>query len=75
MQQDQVRYDTAAFLSEGEKESFVTTMKTTEKLDNTFIYQLKGRPVFAFGDIWLKQGQKVIADSNALLWMDGALDG
>lgn len=42
--------------------------------ENAFIYSIKGRPAFAFGDIYLKPNQKVIADSRALLWMDGEID-
>jgi len=46
-----------------------------EKVANqAFVYQIKGRPAFAYGDIYLNEGQKVIADSNALLWMDGGID-
>jgi len=34
-------------------------------------YLVKGRPAFAFVDIYLKQNQKVLANAGAMLWMDG----
>ena len=39
-----------------------------------FVYQIKGRPAFAYGDIYLNSGQKIIADSRALLWLDGDVE-
>jgi len=34
-------------------------------------YLVKGRPAFAFVDIYLKKGQKVLANAGAMIWMDG----
>jgi len=58
-------YDTLTLLDESKKQQFQ---------QNAFVYQIKGRPAFSFGDIWLQPGQKVIADTKALLWMDGQVD-
>jgi len=42
-----------------------------QKGEEHFQYAVKGRPAFAFVDLFLKRGQKVIADAGAMLWMDG----
>jgi len=34
-------------------------------------YAVKGRPAFAFVDVYLKPKQKVFADAGTMLWMDG----
>jgi len=66
------KYDTVALLNQGEKDTYVKQM-SEKQTQQAFIYQIKGRPVFAFGDIFINQNQKIICDSTALLWMDGDL--
>jgi len=41
---------------------------------SAFVYQIKGRPAFAFADVWLQSGHRLIADTKSLLWMDGQLN-
>lgn len=62
-------YDTLTLLNESGKQDFQKQLQ-----QQAFVYQIKGRPAFAFGDIWLQNGQRVIADTKALLWMDSGLD-
>jgi len=38
--------------------------------DQQLSYAVKGRPAFAFVDVYLKPRQRVIADAGAMLWMD-----
>jgi len=66
----QQSYDTLTLLDEKGKQGFEQQLKQQQ---SAFVYQIKGRPAFAFGDIWLQSGQRVIADTKALLWMDGQL--
>jgi len=42
--------------------------------DNKIEYKVKGRPAFAFVDVYFKPGQKILADYGAMLWMDGDID-
>lgn len=43
-------------------------------LNNLFIYQLKGKPAFAYADIHLQPNQRIVSDGNSLLWMDEKID-
>jgi uncharacterized protein (TIGR00266 family) len=43
------------------------------KGEQQLMYAVKGRPAFAFVDLFLKPGQNVIADAGAMLWMDGGV--
>ena len=62
--------DSIVLLQEGDDRKTFNEQVT----QNAFSYQIKGRPAFAWGDIYLNEGQKIIADSNALLWMDGDVE-
>jgi len=64
-QPPQQSYDTLTLLDESGKRNFQ---------QNAFIYQIKGRPAFSYGDVWLQPGQKLVADTKSLLWMDGQID-
>jgi uncharacterized protein (TIGR00266 family) len=66
-------YSGAALINPDEREGWETTMKADGN-KHAFVYMIKGRPAFAYGDIYLQQGQRVIADSKGLLWMDGKID-
>jgi len=61
-QAPQQSYDTLTLLDESGKQNFH---------QNAFVYQIKGRPAFSYSDVWLQQGQRLIADTKSLLWMDG----
>jgi len=61
-------YNNLTLLEKGGEQGFQSSLQQSK---SAFVYQIKGRPAFAFGDIWLQQGQRVIADTKALLWMDG----
>jgi len=37
------------------------------------LYQIKGRPAFAFVDVYLQPGKQVIADGGSMIWMDGGV--
>jgi uncharacterized protein (AIM24 family) len=37
------------------------------------VHQIHGRPAFSYGNVQVQQGHSVIADGDAMLWMDGAL--
>jgi len=39
--------------------------------DDALHYAVKGRPAFAFVDVYLKPGQEILADFGAMLWMEG----
>jgi len=58
-------YDTLTLLDESGKQNFQ---------QNAFVYQIKGRPAFAFADVWLQKDHRLIADTKSLLWMDGQLN-
>jgi uncharacterized protein (AIM24 family) len=60
----------AILLNESDKENYKQYMQQPQ---NAFIYQIKGRPAFAYGDIYLQKDQRVIADTKSLLWMDGGV--
>jgi uncharacterized protein (TIGR00266 family) len=68
-------YDTLALIDEKTKGEFQSgygqQQQQSSSTSSAFIYQIKGRPAFAFGDIYLSNGQRVIADTKSLLWMDG----
>jgi len=36
-------------------------------------YQIHGRPAFSYGDVFVQPNTKVIADNEAMLWVDGSL--
>lgn len=61
-QPPQQSYDTLTLLDESGKQNFQ---------QNAFIYQIKGRPAFSYGDIWLQNGGRLLANTSTLLWMDG----
>jgi uncharacterized protein (AIM24 family) len=63
-------FDTLTLLDESNKQGFSSQIGQQK---GAFVYQIKGRPAFAFGDIWLQNGQRVIADTKSLLWMDGSV--
>jgi len=64
-QPPQQSYDTLTLLDESGKQNFQ---------QNAFVYQIKGRPAFAFADVWLQSGHRLLADPKSLLWMDGKLE-
>jgi uncharacterized protein (AIM24 family) len=66
-------YNQVALLDPNEQEGFAQTMQNDQNV-HAFMYLIKGRPAFAYADIFVKGGQRVIADSAGLLWMDGALE-
>lgn len=43
----------------------------TYQANNALTYHLKGRPAFAFVDINIPEGQSILGDGGAMLWMDG----
>jgi uncharacterized protein (AIM24 family) len=47
--------------------------KDQQNSNQGLYYQILGRPAFAFGDIYMNPGQKILADGNAMLWMDGSI--
>jgi len=36
-------------------------------------YQIHGRPAFSYGDVYVQPNTRVIADGEAMLWVDGSL--
>jgi len=49
----------------------IQQMQAEWKDENQLNYAVKGRPAFAFVDVFLKQTQKVVGDAGTMLWMDG----
>ena len=47
---------------------FVT--QSQNDISQLLLYQIKGKPAFAYADIHIQKGQKVITDGNMMLWMD-----
>lgn len=45
-----------------------------QQLANMFLYQLKGKPAFAYCDIHLTPKQRLITDANKMIWMDEKID-
>jgi uncharacterized protein (TIGR00266 family) len=44
-----------------------------ERKEQPLTYFVKGRPAFAFVDIFLKKDQKCVADAGAMLWMESTV--
>jgi uncharacterized protein (AIM24 family) len=45
-----------------------------QNLSNLLLYQLKGKPAFAYCDIHLKPKQRLVTDSNKMIWMEEKID-
>ena len=43
-------------------------------INNVLLYQIKGKPAFAYVDLHLKPEQRVVTDANHMLWMDRRID-
>lgn len=64
-----VSYDNIALVDSDQRNDYSQGMQ-----QQAFVYQIKGRPAFAYGDVWLQKDQRVIADSTAMLWVDGDIE-
>jgi uncharacterized protein (AIM24 family) len=45
-----------------------------QNLNNLMLYQLKGKPAFAYCDVYLQPKQRLVSDANKMIWMDSKID-
>lgn len=43
-------------------------------INNVLLYEIKGKPAFAYADIHLKPSQRIVTDANHMLWMNRSID-
>jgi len=54
----------------GEGQVNITGQLQQQQLASLFLYQLKGKPAFAYCDIHLQPKQRIVTDGNKMIWMD-----
>jgi len=54
----------------GEGQITVNGQQQQQQLSSLFLYQLKGKPAFAYCDIHLQPQQRIVTDANKMVWMD-----